>query len=165
LLASKTGASFIEIPVIAFRPLIESAPSEIFVVIVKLELKLLVGVNLTPASNALTSAIAPLAVHTPVPVLYVEVTAFDVPVLNAPAEGLESVSVAVRVALSISAATISIKLSDVSSVYVSAVLILVAVGASFTATIVKPIVSVAVENALVPPEIEASAVPPSVPLV
>ena len=46
-----------------------AAPSLTLVAIVKLPLKFEAGENVTPASSALTSAIAPEAVHTPVPAL------------------------------------------------------------------------------------------------
>ena len=49
--------------------------------------------------------------------------------------------------------------------YTSAADRFVAVGASFTAVTVRLAVSEAVENSVVPPLVEASAVPPSVPLV
>ena len=44
-------------------------PSDTLVAIVKLPLKLAAGVKVRPASSAFTSAMAPLAVHTPVPAL------------------------------------------------------------------------------------------------
>ena len=64
------GASFTGVPVIALTPVTASAtPSLMLVAIVKLLLKFKAGVKVTPASNAFTSARAPLAVHTPVPAL------------------------------------------------------------------------------------------------
>ena len=46
-----------------------ATPSLTLVAIVKLPLKFAAGVNVTPASSALTSASAPEAVQTPVPAL------------------------------------------------------------------------------------------------
>jgi hypothetical protein len=82
----------------------------------KLPLELLPGLNVTAASSALTLPVAPLAVQTPVAALKLDVTAPDVPVESAPAAGLDSVRVAVTVALSMSVATISVRLCGVSSV-------------------------------------------------
>ena len=57
-------------PVNALLPVIAGAtPSLTLVAIVKLPLKFGAGVKVTPASSALTSAIAPEAVQTPVPAL------------------------------------------------------------------------------------------------
>ncbi len=110
------GASLTATPVKALDPVTEDDPSLTLVATVKFELKFDAGVNTTAASNTFTSAIAPLAVQTPVPATYVEVTAPDVPVDNEPAAGFESVSVAVNEPPSVSLATISIRLSGVSSV-------------------------------------------------
>ena len=64
------GASFTAMPVMVLLPVIAAAtPSLTLVAIVKLLLKFAAGVKVTPASKVLTSAIAPLAVHTPVPAL------------------------------------------------------------------------------------------------
>ena len=60
-------------------------------------------------------------------------TAPDVPVFKLPAAVFDNVSVAVMFALSMSVTTMSVRLSAVFSVYVSAALTFVAVGASFTA--------------------------------
>src|SRR5258706_300036 len=91
LLASRIGASFAGVPVTAFEPgVAASVPSVTVVAIVKLALKFVTGVKMTPASSVFTSAIAPLAVHTPVPATYVDVTAFDVPVDSEPAAGFDS---------------------------------------------------------------------------
>ena len=96
-------------------PVIAGAtPSLTLVAMVKLLLKFSAGVKVTPASKALTSAIAPLAVHTPP--ANVEVTAPEVPVFKLPAATFERVRVAVMVALSTSLATMSIRFSAVSSV-------------------------------------------------
>ena len=54
-------------PVIAFDPLTAETPSVISVAMVKFPLKLEVGVNVTSANKVFTSAIGPVAVHTPVP--------------------------------------------------------------------------------------------------
>ena len=56
-------------PVMALLPLTDRLPSLTLVAIVKLLLKFSVGVKVSPASSVLTSAIAPLAVQTPVPAL------------------------------------------------------------------------------------------------
>ena len=57
-------------PVNALVPVMAGAtPSLTLVAIEKLPLKFAVGVNVTPASSALTSAIAPEAVQTPVPAM------------------------------------------------------------------------------------------------
>ena len=57
-------------PVNALLPVMAGAtPSLTLVAIVKLPLKFAAGVNVSPASSALTSAIAPAAVQTPVPAL------------------------------------------------------------------------------------------------
>ena len=61
------GASLTAVPVTVFDPLTDRAPSDTLVSIVKLALKLRAGTKLTPARRALTSAIAPDAVHAPVP--------------------------------------------------------------------------------------------------
>ena len=61
------GASLIAVPVKLLLPVIAGAvPSEILVVTVKLELKLLAGVNISPANKVFTSAMAPEAIHIPV---------------------------------------------------------------------------------------------------
>ena len=61
------GASLTATPVVALLPLTLRLPSLTLVAIVKLALKFSVGVKVNPASSALTSARAPLAVQTPVP--------------------------------------------------------------------------------------------------
>src|ERR1043166_4324733 len=130
-------------PVIALVPVTAGAtPSLTLVAIVKLLLKFEAGVNVRPASKTLTSARAPLAVQTPVPETYVDVTEPEVPVFKLPAAGLDRVNVAVTLALSASLITMSIRLSGVSSVYVSPALRLVAVGASLTATAVIALIPV-----------------------
>ena len=63
------GASLTAVPVIALLPVTLRLPSLTLVVMVKLLLKLTVGVKVNAASSALTSAVAPLALHTPVPAL------------------------------------------------------------------------------------------------
>ncbi len=63
--------------------------------IVKALLKLGEGVKVKPANQVFTLVIAPLAFHTPVLALKVEVTVPDVDVFNLPAAILESVKVAV----------------------------------------------------------------------
>src|SRR5438128_2696094 len=74
LVASRTGASLTAMPVTDLDPVIAAAtPSLTLVAIVKLPLKFAAGLKVTPASSALTSAIAPDAVHTPA--LKVDVTA------------------------------------------------------------------------------------------
>jgi len=97
------------LPVIALLPDTDRTPSLTFVAIVKFELKPAAGTYDTPASSALTLAIAPDAVHTPVPALYVDVTAPDVAVVRAPAAGFDRVNVAVTLALSTSETTIGVK--------------------------------------------------------
>ena len=72
------------------------------------------GLKVTPASRVFTSAVAPLAVHTPP--TKVEVTAPDVPVVRLPAATSDKVSVTVTVALSTSVTTMLVRLSSVSSV-------------------------------------------------
>ncbi len=115
--STATGASFTGVPVIALLPVTGAAtPSLTLVAMVKLPLKLTVGVKVSPASKVFTSAMVPDAVHTPVPALYVEVTAPDVPVFRLPAAALDKVSVTVTLALSTSLTTISVRLSGVSSV-------------------------------------------------
>ena len=99
----------------------------------KLPLKFSAGVKVSPASRTFTSAIAPLALHTPVAALYVEVTAPEVAVLKLPAAALDNVKLAVTAGLSTSLTTMSVRFSGVSSVYVSAALRFVAVGGSLTA--------------------------------
>ena len=65
-----TGAAFTAVPVNALVPVMAGAtPSLTLVAIEKLPLKFAAGVNVTPASSALTSAIAPEAVQTPVPAM------------------------------------------------------------------------------------------------
>ena len=112
------GASLTATPVITLVPLAGPvlAASRTDVVMLKLLLKFAAGLNVTPASSAFTSATAPVAVHTPVPALYVEVTAPEVAVFNAPAAAFDSVSVAVTFGLSISLTTMSVRFSGVSSV-------------------------------------------------
>ena len=62
-----TGASLTAIPVNDLLPVRAGAvPSLTLVAMVKLPLKFAAGVNVTPASRALTFATAPLAAHTPV---------------------------------------------------------------------------------------------------
>ena len=56
-------------PVMALLPLADRLPSLTLVAMVKLALKSAVGVKVRPASSAFTSASAPLALHTPLPVL------------------------------------------------------------------------------------------------
>ena len=63
------GASLTAVPVIALLPVTARLPSLTLVAIVKLLLKLAVGVKVNAASSALTSAVAPLALHTPLPAL------------------------------------------------------------------------------------------------
>ena len=66
----RVGASLTAVPVIALLPVIGAAtPSLTLVAMVKVLLKLAAGVKVSPASRVLTSAIAPLAVQTPVPAL------------------------------------------------------------------------------------------------
>jgi hypothetical protein len=72
----------------------------------------------------------------------VDVTGPDVPVLKPPKLGFDNVNVAVTVELSMSLTTMSIRFSDVSSVYVSAADKFDAVGASFTAVTVIETVAV-----------------------
>src|SRR5690349_10775789 len=79
LAESRTGASLTAVPVTAFEPLTERLPSDTLVAIAKLPLKFEAGVNVSPARSALTLAIPPDAVHTPVPASYVDVTAPEVP--------------------------------------------------------------------------------------
>ena len=111
------GASFTAVPVKYLLPVKAGAiPSETLVVIVKLPLKFNVGVNVKPASNLFTSAIAPEALQIPVVELNVEVTTPEVAVVKLPAAEFDSVNVAVTLALSTSEMTISVKFSGVSSV-------------------------------------------------
>ena len=138
---SNTGASLTGIPVTGFAPVTESDPSLTLVAIVKLAFTFNAGMNVTPASKLFTSAIAPDAVHTPVPALYVEVTAPDVPVLKLPSDVLDNVNVAVTDALSTSLTTMSVRFNGVSSVYDSAADKFVADGASFTAVTVSETVA------------------------
>src|SRR4029079_2693496 len=63
----KLGASLTGVPVTGLEPLTDRAPSDTLVVIEKPALTLAAGTKLTPARRALTLAIAPDAVHTPVP--------------------------------------------------------------------------------------------------
>ena len=66
-LAFSTGASLTAVPVKFLVPVRAGAtPSLTLVAMLKLPLKLAVGVKVTPASRALTSAMAPEALHTPV---------------------------------------------------------------------------------------------------
>ena len=68
--SASTGASLTAAPVKALLPVTgDATPSLTLVAIVKAALKFVVGVKLSAASSTLTSAIAPLAVHTPVPAL------------------------------------------------------------------------------------------------
>ena len=63
---STTGASLTGVSVSALTPVIAGAtPSVTLVAIVKLLLKFRAGVKRTPASNVLTLARSPPAVHTP----------------------------------------------------------------------------------------------------
>ena len=64
--AVSTGTSLTAVPVIDFVPVTDRLPSLMLVAIVKLLLKFAAGVNVSPASSVFTSAIAPLAVQTPV---------------------------------------------------------------------------------------------------
>jgi hypothetical protein len=115
--AASVGASSTGVPVIAFEPVTSAAiPSLTLVAIVKPALKFGAGVNVTPASSTLTSAIGPLAVHTPVPPVYTDVTVPDVSVLRLPAAGSLSVRVMVTLVLSTSLTTMSTRSSGVSSV-------------------------------------------------
>src|SRR5687767_3445616 len=100
-----------------FEPVKAGAtPSEIEVAMLKLPLKLAAGLNVTPESRAFTLASAPLADHTPVAALYVEVTPPDVAVERLPASGFDKVSVAAVMApLSTSLTAMSVRLSGVSS--------------------------------------------------
>ena len=112
----KTGTSFTAVPVKFLIPVIgDAVPSEILVLTVKLLLKSCVGVKITPASNVLTSAVAPVAVQIPVLETKVDVTKFDVATLKLPATVFDKVNVAVTVALSTSVITISVRFSAVSS--------------------------------------------------
>ena len=112
-----TGASLTAVPVIAFVPVTAAAtPSLTLVAMLKLLLKLAVGAKVRPASKTFTSAMAPLAVHTPVPATYVEVTVPEVVVFKLPAAVLDSVRVTVTLALSTSLTTMSARFSGVSSV-------------------------------------------------
>ena len=62
------GASLTAVPLITLVPVMGAAtPSDTLVAMLKLALKLAVGVKVTPASSVLTLAIAPAAVQTPVP--------------------------------------------------------------------------------------------------
>jgi hypothetical protein len=79
---------------------------------------------------------APLAVHTPVPATYVEVTVPAVAVFKLPAAGVDRVKIAVTFALSTSLITRSIRFNPVFWVYVSAAFKFVALGTSFTAVTV-----------------------------
>ena len=124
------GASFTAVPVNDLLPVTVFTPSDTLVAIVKLPLALAAGVKVKPANNAFTSAVAPLALHTPVLALYVEVTLPDVAVLSAPAATLDKVRVAVWVVLSLSVITISTRFNATSSVYASDALKLVIVGAA-----------------------------------
>src|SRR5438874_806143 len=84
------------------------------VAIETLLLKFRAGLNVTPASRALTSATAPEAVHTPP--LKVDVTAPDWPVLQVPAAASAVDKVCVMAALSTSDATMPVRFSGVSTV-------------------------------------------------
>ena len=60
------GASLTAVPVMDLMPVTGGAtPSLTLVAMVKLPLKLAAGVKFSPASSAFTSAMAPLAVQTP----------------------------------------------------------------------------------------------------
>src|SRR5438105_1876570 len=88
------GEALTATPVIALVPVIDAAtPSVRLVAMLKALLKSVAGTNVTPASSALTLAIAPAAVHTPVAPLYVEVTLPEVPVDSAPAATFDRVRV------------------------------------------------------------------------
>src|SRR5258708_3236920 len=63
--ASKIGASFTAIPMIALLPDTDDEPSLTLVAIVRLPLKFAAGLKVTPAKTVFTSAIAPDAVHNP----------------------------------------------------------------------------------------------------
>src|SRR5438128_506373 len=96
-------------------PVIAGAtPSLTLVAMVKLLLKFRAGLKVTPASKVLTSAIAPLALHTPVPALFVDVTAPAVIYTISLHDALPIFRVAVMLALSTSLATMLIRLSAVS---------------------------------------------------
>ena len=81
---------------------------------VKLLLKFVAGVNVSPASRVFTSAIAPLAVQAPP--TNVEVTEPEVPVFNDPAAGSDSVKLTVTFAQSTTMTTMKDRFSAVSSV-------------------------------------------------
>ena len=74
------------------------------------------GVNVNAASKVFTLAIKPLALHTPVVALKLDVTAPDVPVFKLPAFTSDSVIVAVVVVESVSLMTMFTKFLAVSSV-------------------------------------------------
>src|SRR5687767_6679866 len=98
------GASLTAVPVIALLPVVAGAtPSDTEVAMLKLPLKSAAGLKVALSSSALTFAIAPLALHTPD--AKVEVTPLMVLVVINPAAGLDSVKVAVTLALSISLTT------------------------------------------------------------
>ena len=62
-----TATSLTAVPVMDLEPVTAGAtPSLTLVAMVKLPLKLAVGVKVTPARSVLTSAMAPVALHTPV---------------------------------------------------------------------------------------------------
>ncbi len=110
-----TGASFTAMPVITLVPVTAAAtPSLTLVRMLKLVVKFDAGVNTTPANKVFTFAIAPLAVQTPA--LNTEVTAPDVAVLSEPAATFDKVNVTVRLGLSISLVTISMRFNATSSV-------------------------------------------------
>ena len=102
-------------PVIGLLPVMGAAtPSLTAVLMLKALSKSGAGVKVKAANKVLMSAQAPLAVHTPAAKL--DVTAPDVPVFKLPAAAFDRVSVAVRLAWSRSATTISVRFSGVSSV-------------------------------------------------
>src|SRR5438105_11458469 len=101
--SAAAGAYSLALPVALPISVIAGAtPSLTLVAIVKLLLKFRAGLKVTPASKALTSAMAPLALHTPVPGLEVEVTAPEVAVDRVRAAPLDRVRVAVMLAQSTS---------------------------------------------------------------
>src|ERR1043165_749305 len=152
------GPSLTAVPVMGLLPTIADATLSVTLVrMLKFALKLVAGVNVTRPRRTLTSAMGPDAVHTPAlnddvaPPLVAGLAA------SVPAGGFESVRVTVTFALSTSLTTMSIRLSAVSSVYVSGALRFVAVGASLTFVTTTDAVSVAVEKAVAPPFVVVSA--------
>src|SRR5438477_525583 len=117
----------------ALTPVIAGAtPSLTLVAMVKLLLKFRAGLKVTPASKADTKTIRLQSSHMPMSYADLCVTAPEVAVVRLPAATFDRVRVAVMLALSTSLATMSIRLSVVSSVYVSSALRVVAVGALLT---------------------------------